>query len=93
MMALSHLRDVEIVALADLDTARAEQTQGQANARRKADSPPIQAKIFADYRRMLDEAAPDCTYLVLPPMSTANWTMTSSTTASLCSSRSRWRWI
>jgi len=67
MMALSHLPDVEVVALADLDTARAEQTQEQANARRKADSPPIQAKIFADYRRMLDEAAPDCTYLVLPP--------------------------
>ena len=67
LVALSHIPDVEVVALADLDTARAKLTQEQANARRKADTPPIQSKVFADYRQMLDAAAPDCLYLVLPP--------------------------
>lgn len=67
MATLTHLPNVEVVALADLDTDRAHAAQARANERRAADAAPIEPAIFTDYRRMLDEAAPDCVYLCLPP--------------------------
>lgn len=65
--ALSHIPDVEVVALADLDTDRAQAAQTKANERRAPDSAPVNAAIFADYRVMLEQATPDCLYLCLPP--------------------------
>lgn len=67
MAALTHIPDVDVVALADLDTDRAGAAQAQANERRAADSAPINATVFADYRAMLDQTTPDCVYLCLPP--------------------------
>ncbi|MEZ4866469.1 MAG: Gfo/Idh/MocA family oxidoreductase [Caldilineaceae bacterium] len=67
MAALTHIPDVEVVALADLEPDRAEAAQQRANERRAPDSPPLAAPIYTDYRQMLDAAAPDCVYLCLPP--------------------------
>lgn len=67
MTALTQIPDVEVVALADLDTARAQAAQAKANERRAAASAPINATVFADYRAMLDQITPDCVYLCLPP--------------------------
>jgi predicted dehydrogenase len=67
MVALSHLPDVAIVGLADLDTGRAQAAQGRANERRAPATPPIDAAIFTDYRHLLEAVAPDCLYLCLPP--------------------------
>jgi len=67
MTALTQIPDVEVVALADLDTARAQAAQAKANERRAPASAPINATVFADYRAMLDQITPDCVYLCLPP--------------------------
>ncbi|MCB0107036.1 MAG: Gfo/Idh/MocA family oxidoreductase [Caldilineaceae bacterium] len=67
MAALTHIADVQVVALADLDTNRAEAAQAKANERRAANSAPISATVFADYRKMLDQTTPDAVYLCLPP--------------------------
>ncbi|MCB0126187.1 MAG: Gfo/Idh/MocA family oxidoreductase, partial [Caldilineaceae bacterium] len=63
MAALTHIPDVEVVALADLDTDRAQSAQAKANERRAESSAPINAAVFADYRTMLDETTPDAVYL------------------------------
>jgi predicted dehydrogenase len=67
MAALTQIPDVEVVALADLDTDRAQAAQAKANERRGGESTPITAAVFADYRAMLDQTTPDCVYLCLPP--------------------------
>jgi myo-inositol 2-dehydrogenase / D-chiro-inositol 1-dehydrogenase len=67
MVALSHLDDVEISAVADLDESRAAAALERANSRRKADSPRMAPKVFTDYRAMVDSTEVDCFYLCLPP--------------------------
>ncbi len=67
MTALTHISDVEVVALADLDPDRAHAAQAKANERRAAERAPINATVFADYRDMLAQTTPDCVYLCLPP--------------------------
>ena len=67
MAALTHLPDIETVAIAELDESRALESQERANGRRAEDSDPIDVRIFNDYRDMIDTVAPDCIYLCLPP--------------------------
>lgn len=67
MTALTHLPDVQIVALAELDAARAQAAQDRANSRRATGSDPIQATVYSDYRDMLAQTTPDVVYLCLPP--------------------------
>lgn len=67
MAALSHIPDVEVVALADLDESRAQVTQQRANERRAPTSAPLHAMIYNDYRRMIEATDPDCVYFCLPP--------------------------
>jgi len=67
MAALTHIPDVEIVAVTDLDADRSSAAQAKANERRAPNSRPISATTFVDYRQMLAQATPDCVYLCLPP--------------------------
>lgn len=67
MAALTHIPDVDVVALADLDVDRAQEAQAKANDRRATNSEPINATFFSDYREMLAKSTPDCVYLCLPP--------------------------
>jgi predicted dehydrogenase len=67
MTALTFVPDVQVVALAELDEARALAAQERANGRRAPGSGPIQAQVYRDYRQMLEAAAPDVVYLCLPP--------------------------
>lgn len=67
LTALSQIPDVRIVGLADLDTDRAQNAQARTNERRPPGSTPVDAPVFSDYRRMLDQVAPDAVYLCLPP--------------------------
>jgi predicted dehydrogenase len=67
MAALTHIPDVQVVALADLDPARAQAAQQRANDRRAPNSAPLDAALFTDYRAMMAAVAPDCLYLCLPP--------------------------
>lgn len=67
MAALTHIPDVQVVALADLDPDRAQAAQQRANDRRAPTSAPIAATIYTDYRRMVEAVDPDCLYLCLPP--------------------------
>lgn len=67
MAALTHIPDVETVAIAELDESRAIESQERANSRRADGSDPIDVRIFDDYRNMIDTVDPDCIYLCLPP--------------------------
>lgn len=67
MAALTHIPDVETVAIAELDESRALDSQKRANERRADGSDPIDVRVFKDYRDMIDTVAPDCIYLCLPP--------------------------
>lgn len=67
MAALTHIPDTQIVSVADLDEARAQAGIERANGRRNPSAPPIQPRIFSDYRALLEQTDPDCVYLCLPP--------------------------
>ncbi len=67
MSALTHLDQVEVVGVTDLDITRAEAAIERANARRKEGSSRIAPQVFSDYRSMLDRLDLDCLYLCLPP--------------------------
>lgn len=67
MAALTHLPDVETVAVADLDESRIKESQARANDRRAEGSDPIDVRVFKEYRDMIDTVAPDCIYICLPP--------------------------
>ena len=67
MAALTHLPDVQTVAIAELDESRALSSQAKANERRADGSDPIDVQVFKDYRDMVDAVDPDCIYLCLPP--------------------------
>jgi len=55
--SLADFDDVEIVGLCDLNAERLEDTARQFRIPR----------TFVDYRRMLDETAPDAVYALMPP--------------------------
>jgi predicted dehydrogenase len=67
MAALTYIPDTQIVGVADLDESRAQAGIERANGRRNAAAPPIQPRIFSDYRTLLEQTDPDCVYLCLPP--------------------------
>ena len=67
MVAIQQMADVEVAALVDLEEARAQAARDRANQRLPNGAKPIHARFFTDYRRMLEETAPDRVYLCLPP--------------------------
>jgi myo-inositol 2-dehydrogenase/D-chiro-inositol 1-dehydrogenase len=67
MVAVTHIPDVEVVGVTDIDESRAAAAVERANSRRKEGSEPHQPRLFTDYRDMLAATDPDCIYLCLPP--------------------------
>lgn len=67
MRALSHLENVTVAGITELDPARAEAAVARANERRADGSDPLQPKVFDNVQAMLDATDCNVLYLCLPP--------------------------
>ncbi|MCC6168772.1 MAG: Gfo/Idh/MocA family oxidoreductase [Caldilineaceae bacterium] len=67
MAALTHLENIAVAGITELDPARAAAAVARANERRAPGSDPIQPKVFDNVQAMMDATGCNVLYLCLPP--------------------------
>lgn len=67
MAALTHLENVTVAGITELDPARAATAVARANDRRAPGSDPIQPQVFDNVQAMMDATDCNVIYLCLPP--------------------------
>ncbi len=67
VVSLSHLPDVAVTGLCDIQPEALERIRLRVNQRLVGEAPPLEAPGFTDVRAMLEQAPLDAVYVSLPP--------------------------